>query len=35
MNLLCSTGNSTQYSLMTYIGKEYKKRVDICMYMYN
>ena len=30
-NLLYSTGNSTQYSVMTYIGIEYKKRVDICI----
>ena len=25
MNLLYSTGNSTQYSVMTYMGKESKK----------
>ena len=24
-DLLCSTGNSTQYSVMTYMGKESKK----------
>ena len=29
-DLLYSTGNSTQYSVMTYMGKESKKRVDIC-----
>ena len=28
-------GNSTQYSVMTYMGKESKKRVDINIYMYN
>ena len=28
-NLLYSTGNSTQYSVMAYMGKESKKRVDI------
>ena len=36
MNLLHSTGNSTQYSVMTNMGTE-SKRVDICiriMYMY-
>ena len=30
-DLLYSTGNSTQYSIMAYIGKESKKRVDICI----
>ena len=30
-NLLYSTGNSTQYSVMAYMGKESKKRVDICI----
>ena len=30
-NLLYSTANSTQYSLMASIGKEPKKRVDICI----
>ena len=30
-NLLNSSGNFTQYSLMTYMGKEPKKRVDICI----
>ena len=25
-------GNSTQYSVMTYMGKESKKKVDICIY---
>ena len=28
-NILCSIGNSTQYSVMTYMGKE-SKRVDTC-----
>ena len=32
-NLLYSTGNSTQHSVMTYIGKELKKSGN--MYMYN
>ena len=32
-NLLYSTGNSTQYSVMTYIRMESKKGVDIGMYM--
>ena len=26
-----STGNSTQYSVMTYMGTESKKRIGICM----
>ena len=30
-NRLYSTGNSTQYSVMTYMGKESKKRVDTCI----
>ena len=30
-NLLYSTGDSTQYSVMTYVRKESKKRVDICI----
>ena len=30
-NLLCSTGNSTQYSVMAYIEKESKNRVDTGM----
>jgi len=30
-NLSYSTGNSTQYSVMTYMGKESKKRVNICI----
>ena len=33
-NLLCSTGNSTQYSVIAYMTKEYKKkkrREDICI----
>ena len=29
-SLLYSTGNSTQYSLWTYMGKESKNRVNIC-----
>jgi len=32
-DLLCSTGNSTQYSVMAYMGKESKK-VDMYRYMY-
>ena len=28
-NLLYSTGNSTQYSVMDYRGKESKKRIEI------
>ena len=35
-NLLYSTGNSTQYSVMAYMGKESKKkkkRVAICIYI--
>ena len=31
-DLLYSTGNSVQYSVMTYIGMESKK-VDMCMYI--
>ena len=31
--LLCSTGSSTQYSIMTYMGKESKKHEY--MYIYN
>ena len=30
-DLLYSTGNSTQYSVMAYMGKESKKRMDICI----
>ena len=30
-NLLCSTGNFTQYSVMAYIEKESKNRVDTDM----
>ena len=30
-NLLYSTGNSTQYSVMTYMGKESKKEWIICI----
>ena len=31
-NLLYSTGNSTQYSVMAYMGKESKKkRMDVCI----
>ena len=31
-DVLCSTGNSTQYSVMTYMGKESKKEKK-CIYM--
>ena len=34
-NLLYSTGKSTQYSVMTYMGKESKKKKSGYMYMYN
>ena len=34
MNLLYSTGNSTQYSVITYMGKESKKKNGY-MYTYN
>ena len=30
-SLLCSTGNSTQYSVVAYMGKESLKKVDMCM----
>ena len=30
-NLLYSTGNSTPYSVMAYMGKASKKRVDVCI----
>ena len=30
--LLYRTGNSTQYSLMTYMGREFKKSEYMCMY---
>ena len=30
-DLLYSTGNSTHYSIMTHMGKESKKRIDICV----
>ena len=30
-DLLYSTGNSTQYFVMAYMGKESKKRVDKCI----
>ena len=30
-DLLYSTGNSTQYSIMTYMEIESKKRMDICI----
>ena len=30
-NILYSTGNSTQYSVMAYMGKELLKKVDICI----
>ena len=29
-NLLYSTGNSTQYTVMAYMRKQSKKRMDIC-----
>ena len=32
-DLLYITGNSTQYSVMAYMGKKSKKRVDICICM--
>ena len=32
-NLLYSTGNSTQYSVMAYMGKESKKRMEIYIYL--
>ena len=32
-DLLYSTGNSTQYPVMTYMGKESKIRVGICINM--
>ena len=34
-NLLYSTGNSTQYSVLAYLGKESKKKRSGYMYMYN
>ena len=34
-NLLYSTGNSTQYSVTAYMGKESKKKKSGYMYMYN
>ena len=27
----CSIGNSTQYSVMTYMGKDCKERGDVCI----
>ena len=30
-DLLYSTGNSTQYSVMAYMGKDSRKRVNICI----
>ena len=30
-DLLYSSGNSTQYSVMTFMGEESKKRQDICI----
>ena len=30
-NLLYSTGNSTQHSVVTSVGRESKERVDICV----
>ena len=32
-DLLYSTGKSAQSSVVSYMGKEYKKRVDICIYI--
>ena len=32
-DLLYSTGNFTQYSVMTYMGIESKRRVDTCIYI--
>ena len=34
-DLLYSTGNNTQYLVITYNGKKSKKRVYIYVYMYN
>ena len=34
-DLLYSTGNSTQYSVMSYLGEESKKSGFIYQYMYN
>ena len=31
-DLLYSTGNYTQHSVITYMGKESEKRIDICIY---
>ena len=31
-DLLYSTGNYTQYFIITYKGKESEKKIDICMY---
>ena len=33
-NLLYSTGNSTQYSVMAYMGKESKKKKEEWIYVY-
>ena len=30
-DLLNRTGNSTQYSIITYMGKESEERMDICI----
>ena len=30
-DLLSRTGNSTKYSIKAYVGRESRKRVDICM----
>ena len=32
-DLLYSTGNSIQYSVITYMGKESEKRMDTCIYI--
>ena len=32
-DMLYSTGNFTQYSVMAYMGKESKKRLDICIFI--
>ena len=32
-DLLFSTGNSTHYSAMAYMGEESQKRVDICLWI--
>ena len=32
-DLLYSTGDSTQYSIITYMGKESEKRINACVYI--